>query len=530
MLSFIRTAAFAVAALVFTVTAASAHPLGNFTVNHLTRITSSEGRLDFAYTVDMAEIPSYSVLRSLDAGAKPDAAKLDTWAATTAAQIGSQMTLSVDGHAVTPALQTSTARTFAGASGLRTIYLQAHYTAAVASGAHQIAYTDGYAKDHIGWRDIVIGGEAEPTSALRVYPAAVIGSPRDRSARSIAMQPDGTLVASTNDVVAPTAAAGPALGKMDAVDAAFKNLLTTGAKNPLVILIALLISIALGALHAFEPGHGKTLLAVSLVGARATVKQAVILASALTIAHTIGVIAIAVVVLFLTRWIVPEAIFPWVQFLSGLFICIIAAQAFAKQIVLRRPRAHVHAHTHDHAHPHDHPHDHALQADHHHGDLDDLEHAKLHQIPGTAPLSFRTAVATAMTGNLIPCPAATIVLLSAITLNRVAFGLLLVVAFGVGLALVLTGVGIAVVRGSALIAANPRFERAAREGPLVTSVVISIIGAVIVAQGFRDLGYFDSVPLVAALILCAIAGYAFTRASHSHGAPAHENHSHEAHA
>ena len=103
------------------------------------------------------------------------------------------------------------------------------------------------------------------------------------------------------------------------------------------MLGALLLAIALGALHALEPGHGKTLLAVSLVGARATPRQAVILAVALTVAHTAGVLALGFVVLAATRWIVPEQIYPWITLASGLFVTVLGARAVAREVRKRLP-------------------------------------------------------------------------------------------------------------------------------------------------------------------------------------------------
>jgi ABC-type nickel/cobalt efflux system permease component RcnA len=308
-----------------------------------------------------------------------------------------------------------------------------------------------------------------------------------------------------------TAGAAPAtpIGRSNALS----DILAGGARDPLVVLGALLLAIALGALHALEPGHGKTLLAVSLVGARATPRQAIILAVALTVAHTAGVLALGFVVLAATRWIVPEQIYPWITLASGLFVTILGARAVAREVRKRLPTAHVHAHAHPHAHPHEHGHVHA--ADHHHHGHDD---GHTHVIPGTAPLTFRTAVIAAASGNVAPCPAALVVLLAAISLHRIGYGLALIVAFSVGLALVLTVLGIAVVRSAAWLVARPQFDRVARFAPLVTASVIAVVGAVMVGQGFAAQGAGAPALLVTSLVLVAVAGYAF--AWHQHRLPA----------
>ncbi len=147
-----------------------------------------------------------------------------------------------------------------------------------------------------------------------------------------------------------------------------------------------------------------------------------------------------------------------------------------------------------------------------------MAHARAHAIPGTAPLTFRTAVIAAASGNVAPCPAALVVLLAAISLHRIGYGLALIVAFSVGLALVLTVLGIAVVRSAAWLVARPQFDRVARFAPLVTASVIAVVGAVMVGQGFAAQGIGVSALLVTALVLVAVAGYAF--AWHQHRVPA----------
>jgi nickel/cobalt exporter len=117
-------------------------------------------------------------------------------------------------------------------------------------------------------------------------------------------------------------------------------------------------------------------------------------------------------------------------------------------------------------------------------------------------------VLAAATGNIAPCPAALVVLLAAIALHRVGYGLALIVAFSIGLAAVLTILGIAVVRSAAWLVARPQFDRVARFAPLVTSLVIATIGAVMVGQGFAAQGIGVPVPFVAVLVLLAIVGYA----------------------
>jgi len=544
----VRVAGLVAAALLATAGAAAAHPLGNFTVNHLSRITSASDTVTVRYVLDMAEIPTFALDRSLDAHGTPSHAALAAWADSHAKEIAPRLHLVVDGRSVARAPAGSTVRTRPGAGGLPTLYFTATYHAAAGSGAHRLTYRDDTEPGRLGWKDVVAGAQTEPTAELSAYPSALLGSPRSRVALAATVDAGGRIAADDNVVVADEAATGGASATPIARSNALSDILAKGAGDPLVVIGALLLAIALGALHALEPGHGKTLLAVSLVGARATPRQAVILATALTVAHTAGVLALGVVVLAATRWIVPEQIYPWITLASGVLVTVLGARAVAREVRGRLPIAHAHAHVHVQAQPHEHDHvhapgdhhhthaEHATHVHHHHGDphgdhghdhahphdhdhakLDDLAHARAHAIPGTAPLTFRTAVIAAASGNVAPCPAALVVLLAAISLHRIGYGLALIVAFSVGLALVLTVLGIAVVRSAAWLVARPQFDRVARFAPIVTASVIALVGAVMVGQGFAAQGVGVSALLVTALVLLAVAGYAF--AWHQHRVP-----------
>ena len=507
----LRSAGVVAVAVLAWASPAAAHPLGNFTVNHLSRLTVERDLLSLRYVLDLAEIPAFALDRSLDPNGTPAQAALQRWATAHASEIAPQLELTVDGR-IRPFLAgAATVRTRPGAGGLPTIYFTATYSTALGAGTHRLTYRDRTEPGRLGWKDVVTGTVREPTGELRSYPNALLGSPRTRTALSARIDAAGRFAFDADPAGVDDAAVAPApLARSNALS----DLLAKGASDPLVVAGALLLAIVLGALHALEPGHGKTLLAVSLVGARATSRQALVLAAALTVAHTAGVLALGLVVLAATHWIVPEAVYPWITLASGVVVTAIGGRALAREVRRRLPVPHAHEHTHDHAHPHSHDHVHS----HDHAHFDDAAHARAHAIPGTAPLTFRNAVVAAAGGNIAPCPAALVVLLAAIALHRVGYGLALIVAFSAGLAAVLTVLGIAVVRSAAWLVARPQFDRVAGLAPLVTSFVIATVGAVMVGQGFAAQGLGIPVPAVAALVLLAIVGYAF--AWHHHQLPA----------
>ena len=512
---------------------AAAHPLGNFTINHLTKISLEARRARLLYVLDMAEIPTYQVMRDVSPDGKLSPKQLAVWANSEAAMLAPQLELRAGGAAIALAAGAVTVRTRPGAGGLPLIYLTLELAATLPPAAQQLSFRDATFPGRLGWHDVVVAPATEPTHDLLAYPNALLGSPRDLTAVDITRNGGRTNVVavSTSSTVASVPASAIRSNQLS-------DMLAKGTSDWSFVLLTLLVAIVLGALHALEPGHGKTLLAISLVGARATVKQATILASALTIAHTAGVLALGVAINLLKGYFVPEAIYPWITLISGGVIAFIGARAVQRQLALRTASAtgHVHAaanthahhdhdhgHSHDHAHGHSHDHDHAHSHDHGHGRYhhdhhghshghaqDELAHARSHAIPGSAPLTFGGTVWAAMSGGVAPCPAALVVLLAAIALNQVAYGILVIVAFSIGLAATLTGLGIAVVRGASWLQGRPQFERFARFGPLASAVVIATIGAIMLGQGFAQQGIAISPIAVSSLTALGIAGYVTT--------------------
>jgi ABC-type nickel/cobalt efflux system permease component RcnA len=335
----------------------------------------------------------------------------------------------------------------------------------VSSGAHRITFDDATFPERIGWKDIVVAPATEPTDDLRRYPSALIGSPRDRTSIAFAVDSAGHVAVANENRPASTA---PSAARMNALS----DMLNRNFDDPLVAIAALLFAIVLGALHALEPGHGKSLLAITLVGARATVRQAATLAGALTVAHTAGVLAFGAVLLCFARFIVPEAFYPWIALGSGVTVLAIGARAIVRTLALRHD--HPHAPAHDH---HDHDHDHAHDHHHHdHAQLDDAAHARAHAIAGHAPLTFGSAIAAAMAGNIAPCPAALVVLLAAVATHRLAIGMVLIVAFSLGLALTLTVLGFAVVRSAGWLMRRRGFDRLGRAAPLLSAGAMCAAG------------------------------------------------------
>jgi nickel/cobalt exporter len=476
---------------------AACHPLGNFTINHMVELRQHGAALRVRYVLDMAEIPTFALMRSRSASGALDASGLSAWAASEIAVAQAGIDIEADGARLTLAPDgIPSVHTRPGAGGLPTLYWREDFLAHPGA-THALSVTDQTYPDRIGWKDVVVWPASEPTAELTHYPSALLASPRNVSAATLSRSARGAWIASTAGAAATAANAGQSQLRSNAL----ADMLARGPSSALVVVLTLLAAIGLGALHALEPGHGKTLLAVSLVGARATPKQALLLAAGLTLAHTAGVLLLGLALLSAAQWIVPEAIYPWITVASGIAVIWLGANALARFVRSRRGDAHDHGHAEDHQHDHGHGHG---------------AHGHNHAIPGNAPLSFRNVMLIAMGGNIAPCPAALVVMLTALTLHQLGYGLVIIVAFGVGLAAVLTGLGIAIVRGAALIARSPKVERLLAYGPCLSAAVISVIGAVMFGQGLAS-GIIQ-VPAwsVIALTIAAIAGYAM-RPGHVHG-------------
>ncbi len=427
---------------------AAAHPLGNFTINHLSEVSVSRDRVDVRYVLDQAEIPTFQE-RGLGA-ARVLAAKRR--------EVERGLSLRVDGRAVRLRPAGAPRISFPpGQGGLKTTRVELALVARV-HARERVELRDHTFAGRRGWRAIVVRpGEgtavrstvpsADPTRRLTSYPAGV--DPLDQGTARLAVAAgDGT-------VVAPKASGGgtETTGR-DSGDG-FAAIFADAASGQGVLALLLLAAFGWGALHALSPGHGKAMVAAYLVGSRGTARHAVALGGIVTATHTAGVFALGFVTLALSQYVVPEDLYPWLTLVSGLLVVAVGAGVLRSRVRWgREQRAHSHDHAHGHTHTHDHDHDH-----HHDSDL-----------------SWRGLFAMGASAGLIPCPSALVVLLGAIAQHQVGLGLLLIVAFSLGLAATLTGLGIALLYARELTARLGFSGRVMSALPAVSSVLIIVVG------------------------------------------------------
>jgi nickel/cobalt exporter len=419
---------------------AAAHPLGNFTVNRFSRVEVSGPRIYVRYVLDLAEIPTFQ------------AGRID--AAAYANRIAHGVTLRVDGR---PAVLVPVEHRLAhprGAGGLKTTRLEVVLRGPRLTGRAQIGYRDSNFAGRIGWQEIVVGADAPSRSReLRSYPRDLLSSPLEVTSVS------ATLAPGSGADVAPALSSASSLATPDhAGESGFTGLVAKDGLSWLGILLALGAALFWGAAHALSPGHGKTIVTAYLVGTRGTPRHAALLGLITTVTHTVGVFTLGGVTLLLSQFIVPATLYPWIELLSGVLVVGIGASVLRARLRSRH-HGHGHSHSHDHSHGHDHTH-------HAHG------HGHEHAVPGR-----RGLIAVGISGGLLPCPSALVVLLAAISLHKVAFGLLLIVAFSVGLALAITGVGLLAVLAKQAFA-RVSFDRGALALlPAFSALVILLAGA-----------------------------------------------------
>ena len=254
----------------------------------------------------------------------------------------------------------------------------------------------------------------------------------------------------TAPVAAPTAVPATAAGVPGGVTSGdLPSIFRTADLSPLVLLVSILTAAALGAGHALTPGHGKTLMAAYLVGTRGTPLHAAGLGLSVTFSHTLGILVLAALVVGAGGFLPPDLIVKSAPMVAAISIVAIGGWMLINEGRRRwriRSAEAAHARAHAQAAEHTHEHDHAP------GNNDDHEHehshggvAHSHLPPAGTTISWRSLFVLGLAGGLIPSTSALLILLGSIAAGRPAFGFVLVVAFGLGMALVMGGIGLALV-------------------------------------------------------------------------------------
>jgi ABC-type nickel/cobalt efflux system permease component RcnA len=469
----------------------SAHPLGNFSISHYTAIDVEPDAVELHYIIDMAEIPTFQELQDAKIAPQANDPGLSAYLSQRVEALGAGLILELNGRRLALDIATSAVIFPPGAGGLPTLKLRARFRARLhgeSAAVHELRYRDTNFLGRAGWKEIIVtGGQGimlmsssvpgqDRSHELADYPTDLLNSPpQDLEARVVFGRWGGDMV--SGEVSPRMEPVRLEANRQPSPRNAFTALVTTEHLGFGIVLVAMAVSVGLGAFHALEPGHGKTVVAAYLVGSRGTAWHAMILGLIVTMTHTVGVYILGAITLFASRYVVPERLYPWLGAISGLIIAALGLSLF-----LKRYAGPGQAHTHQHGSAHDHTH--SPDEAHHHTYGQHSHHA---HIPPA--ISWRALLALGMTGGIVPCPAALVVLLSALSMRRVGFGLLLIVAFSIGLAAVLIAIGILMVYARRLMT---RFQGegvlVSRWLPLTSAAVMTIFGVAIAVQALVSAG------------------------------------------
>jgi len=525
---------------------ASAHPLGNFTVNRYDGLVVAPDELRVLHVEDLAEIPATQAQPAIDKAGKA------SWARERCETAAGRSRVTVGGKAVALTVGESLARVRPGQAGLNTLRVECRWTAPLPDGNTSLRFRASV-DDGPGWREVTARGdrttltssdvpEKSLSGELTKYPEELLSSPADTATASLRVRPGGPALVEENSD-APASSVLPR--GADRFTRALDDLVSRQDLTLGFAALALGIAVLLGAMHALAPGHGKTIMAATAAArGNATMRDVMPLAASVTITHTLGVIALGVLVTAGSA--AAPSVIAWLGVASGVIVTL-AGVTLVRRAWRQREHGHSHAHGHGHSHGHSHGHghsharshdrelvlagghedshkgvhtredDHGHDDHHEHGDKqphahnaphthDDGHHhphshphphphSHGHPHPHThAPASkLKDTLLLGFAGGLVPSPSAVVVLVGAAALGKAWFGLLLVLAFGAGLALTLTAAGFAVVkvgsRVSKAIENGARWSggRTAallrRTTPIGSAFVVVALGAGLVFKG-----------------------------------------------
>lgn len=475
-------------------TLVSAHPLGNFTVNRYTRIEPGTDAIRLRYVIDMAEIPAFQELATIDTDRNGAVSEAEgaAYIERSLPQLVAGLHLTLDGKPAALRLVERRLSFPEGQGGLKTLRLEADLLAALPAGTKQVAaeYRDTNFAERLGWQEVVVRPsgvallessvpQADTSDELRGYPTDMLQSPLRTTAASFRFD----LQAASG--VAGGAAAPAVRGFDPRADDRFTALIASSDRSVSTALLAFAIAFGLGCAHALAPGHGKAIVAAYLVGSRGTVGHALFLGLTTTVTHTAGVFALGLLTLLISRFILPEQLYPYLGILSGMLVVGLGLTLFRGRLqALFRPGG-------------DHAHSHGPGGHQHHGPWQDHggahDHSDLATLRTASPepaITWRSLLALGVSGGLLPCPSALVVLLGAIALGRVGFGLLLIIAFSAGLASVLTAIGVLLVYAGKLIERVPAQGPLLRALPVASALLITIAGVGITVQAVSQAGLF----------------------------------------
>ncbi len=589
---------------------ALAHPLGNFTINSYSRLDIGAEAVKLYYILDIAEIPTFQEKDRIDTDHNGQVSEAEgkAYLAVKIQEILPGLKLSVNGKPVVLKVQNQNLEFLPGQGGLQTMRLTYNLLSPpLEKEASTLAYKDENYSGRVGWKEVIVRNASGVTlikstvpnidvsNELRTYPQDLLTSPLAVTSAQVTFRLDPSVVVKDPNSKSLSPSFG---GIQNRGQDPFADLVNSNELTLPLILISLVFSFFWGALHAFSPGHGKTVVAAYLVGSRGTARHALFLGLIVTITHTLGVFALGLITLFAAQFIVPDKLYPWLGFISGLIVVVMGVNMvrsrlqaastgglfsllnLSKTAVAPAPHYHrseaSHSHSDKHIHGHSdhehgqnghthelgqngHAHEHAPnhkpaghnqanpepdmaqtrgfitvppvkntfntsspESEHNHlplqaGSLRHLEspepegHSPTPDLEGPShshngvvhshlppgadgnPLTWKSLLSFGISAGLLPCPSALIVMLSTIALGRVAFGIVLIILFSLGLAVTLSGMGLLFVYARNWMV-RLKFKPSGgllKLAPIASALIITVLGVFISLEALIQTGLFN---------------------------------------
>ncbi len=467
--------------ILFLAVSAFAHPLGNFSVNQFSQLDVNKNQIKLLQVLDLAEIPTFQLKNELDTDKNNvfSNEEINAYAQKITPDISSKLSLTVNNQNVPWQVVSKVAQTVEGAGSLQTLRIEWNFLADVKNAEqNRVSFANNNFAERLGWNEIIIirtdnvnifdstafGNSL--TNALKTYPENQINSPLNERKAEFSF--------STNALNSTAKPLQNRDGEMSAIiqKDRLAELIALPEITPTVALFGLLLAFGLGAMHALSPGHGKTVVGAYLVGSRGNVKHAAFLGLTVTITHTIGVFALGLITLFASNYILPEKILPFLNFVSGLLVFFIGITLFKERLFSIfgwKPNHHGHTHSHDENHSH-----------HSHDEFTHTHDGHTHSHLPPEEITWKNLLGLGISGGLLPCPSALVLMLSAISLGRIGYGIILTLVFSLGLAATLTSVGL-IFLYLGKVFSNSKFGeyRIIKTLPVFSAFVIACFGAII---------------------------------------------------
>lgn len=498
-------------AVIILAISAGAHPLGNFSVNQYSRLTVEKSQIKIRQILDLAEIPTFQTQSAIDTDkdGKMSEAELKIYAENIAPQMLEKLFLTVNEKRLNLQIEKKNIRLNSGEGNLPTLRLELDLSAKFENTPEisRVKFENKNHTERVGWNEIVIsraGGievfdstaaGSGVTDEIKTYPQETLDAPLSERTAEFSFTSANTTPANSQPLKNRDGHLTAAVPQKDKL----AELIAVPEITFSIAVFGLFLAFGLGAMHAMSPGHGKAVVGAYLIGSRGTPKHAAFLGLTVTITHTLGVFALGIVTLFASNYILPEKLMPFLSFISGLLVLYIGLTMFHKRLfsILGWEKAeHHHHHHHEHTHHHgEHHHHHGEHSDEHHHHDHTHHHAHdafIHTHDGHThshlppdEISWKSLLALGVSGGLLPCPSALVLMLSAISLGRVGYGLILTIAFSLGLAATLTAVGlIFLYLGKSFGGSRFAENRILKSLPVASAFLIACIGAVICYNSF----------------------------------------------